>query len=134
MANAAYPKFKAALMLGGINLTDVAIKAVLLSASYTYNASHEFLSDISSGAQIAHTAALTNKTVDAANARFDSDDPVAMDVNGDDIVAYALYIDTGTASTSRLIWYFDSDVDGLPYAPDGSGVRIVVHANGWFGL
>ena len=55
-------------------------------------------------------------------------------MTGDSIESIVLYIDTGTAGTSRLIMYQDTGVTGLPLTPDGSDAQIVVDASGWFVL
>jgi hypothetical protein len=55
-------------------------------------------------------------------------------VTGADIDAIILYIDTGVDATSRLLMYQDSSISTVPFTPDGSDVRIVVDAAGWFTL
>jgi hypothetical protein len=99
----------------------------------SYRASHEFLSDILSAARIAASGNLASKTV-GNDGSFDSDDPTFSGVTGDSIEAIVLYIDTGTAGTSRLIMFQDTGVTGLPLTPDGSDVQITVDAAGWFKL
>ena len=54
MANHIYPLAKKQMLLGGIDLSSVNVKALLVNVSgagtlYTYSAAHEFLSDIPSG-------------------------------------------------------------------------------------
>jgi hypothetical protein len=99
--------------------------------TYTYSASHEFLSDIPSAARIAASGNLSGKAL-GDDGSFDSDDPTFSGVTGDSIESIVLYIDTGTAGTSRLIMYQDTGVTGLPLTPDGSDAQIVVDAGGWF--
>lgn len=131
MANALYPKFKAQLLIGGIDLRAVAIKAILLDqATYTYNASHEFASSLSG--IVARSGVLIGKTVNLTTGAFDSDDPTAQAVSGSDIYRVALIIDTGSDATSRLIMFQDTGVTTVPFTPDGSDVRIVIDAAGWF--
>jgi hypothetical protein len=98
---------------------------------YTYSASHEFPSDIPSGARIATSGNLASKTF-GNDGSFDSDDPTLSGVNGDTVEAIVLYIDTGTAGSSRLIMYQDRGVTGVPLTPDGSDVQITVDSLGWF--
>jgi hypothetical protein len=117
---------------------SVNVKALLVNVSgggttYTYNASHEFLSDIPSAARIATSGNLSGKAI-GNDGSFDSDDPTFSDVAGDSIESIVLYIDTGRAGTSRLIMYPDSGVTGLPLTPDGSDVQITVDTGGWFVL
>jgi hypothetical protein len=136
MANHIYPLAKKQMLLGGIDLSSVNVKALLVSVSgagtlYAYSAAHEFLSDVPSGARIATSANLTGKAV-GNDGSFDSDDPTFSGVTGDSVEAIVLYIDTGTAGTSRLIMFQDTGVTGLPLTPDGSDVQITVDAAGWF--
>ena len=117
---------------------SVNVKALLVNVSgggttYTYSASHEFLSDIPSAARIATSGNLSGKAI-GNDGSFDSDDPTFSDVAGDSIESIVLYIDTRTAGTSRLIMYQDTGVTGLPLTPDGSDAQIVVDAGGWFVL
>ena len=138
MANAIYPKAKKQMLQAGIDLSSVNVKALLVNVSgggttYTYSSSHEFLSDIPSAARIATSGNLASKTL-GNDGSFDSDDPTFSGVTGDSIESIVLYIDTGTAGTSRLIMYQDTGVTGLPLTPDGSDAQIVVDAGGWFVL
>ena len=136
MANHIYPPAKKQMLLGGIDLSSVNVKALLVNVSgagtlYAYNAAHEFLSDIPAGARIATSPNLASKVV-GNDGSFDSDDPTFNGVTGDSVEAIVLYIDTGTAGTSRLIMFQDAGVTGLPLTPDGSDVQINVDAAGWF--
>jgi hypothetical protein len=131
MSNALYPKLKAQLMIGAIDLRAVSIKAILLDQStYTYSAAHEFVSSLSG--IVARSGALVGKTVNLTTGAFDSDDPTAQAVTGSNIYRVALAIDTGSDATSRLIMFQDTGVTTVPFTPDGSDVRIVVDAAGWF--
>jgi hypothetical protein len=38
----------------------------------------------------------------------------------------------GVDATSRLLMYQDSSISTVPFTPDGSDIRIVVDAAGWF--
>lgn len=131
MANALYPKFKAQLLIGAIDLRAVNIKAFLLDqATYTYSAAHEFMSSLSG--IVARTGLLVGKTVNLTTGAFDSDDPTCQAVSGSNIYRAGLCIDTGSDATSRLIMFQDTGVTTVPFTPDGSDVRIVVDAAGWF--
>jgi hypothetical protein len=136
MANALYPKSKAQYMKGAIDLSSssLTIRAISIdTAAYTYSASHEFLSDVAGGARIKKSNPLTGKTVNLTTGAFDSDDPTMESVGaGVDIDAIILYIDTGVDATSRLLMYQDSSISTVPFTPDGSDIRIVVDAAGWF--
>jgi len=136
MANALYPKTKKRFMAGDIDLSAVAVFAVLINVSgagttYAYSATHASLADVPSGAIIATTPALTGKVL-GDDAGFDSDDPTLSAVAGQSIEALILYADDGT--NTFLIMFQDSGVTGLPLTPDGSDVQVLVDAAGWFVL
>lgn len=133
MANAIYPKFKEALLNGSAN-TDMSagtVKAALVdTGTYTYNAAHDFLDDLSGVVGTAQT--LSGKTF--TNGTFDSDNVTWSSVSGDTAEAIVLYIDTGTPATSRLILYLDTGQTGLPVTPNGGDITYTVDAAGWFTL
>lgn len=120
MANKFYPK-GAEKLLGSLNLTADTIKAALLSDSYTYSASHEFLSDISasvlSTAQTLASKAVTGGAFDAADVVYTA---VASGANAAYVV---IYKDTGTAGTSPLIWLVDT-ATGIPMATNGGDITV----------
>ena len=135
MANRFYPKFrKAAINGGNINLADpaVVVKLILVDlADYVYNDAHEFLSAVSAGARVAISPALTAKTISDL-AVFDSADLDIPGVTGDQFEAIIGFIDTGNEATSRLIWFQDSNITGLPLTPNGQGVKVTVDVLGWW--
>lgn len=136
MANKVYPKYKAALLSGGLdtNLLTTNVKAVMVDeGAYTYNDAHEFLSDIPSGARIAISGSLASKAVSAlaafssANCRWDG-------VTGASIEAVALFVDTGVPGTSRLVAFYDTGITGLPVTPGGASFNGIPDSGGWFVL
>jgi hypothetical protein len=139
MANKVYPKFKKGLLQGvpspaPVNLLTQNVKIVLIDlADYTYSDSHEFLSDIPSGARVALSPNLAGKTLSNL-ADFDSNDPIFTGPTGDQLEALAMYIDTGVAGTSKLVFFQDTGISGMPLTPDGNDVKITVNASGWFRL
>lgn len=122
MANLVYPRARRECLRAGLSITSAVIKVVLIDVSqYTYNAAHEFLSDVPVGARIAISPALTSKT--DTDGVFDADDVtytalVGAGGTGDTIEAAAFFIDTGVAGTSRLLAYYDTGA-GLPITPSG---------------
>ncbi|MCO4240842.1 hypothetical protein ACFOW3_13400 [Acidovorax facilis] len=118
MANKLYP-LGAQKILGAVNLSTDTIKAALLSDAYTYSAAHEFLSDVS--ATVLDTAVtLTSKSItggvfDAADAVFTLVDPGA---NAKFVV---LYVDTGVAGTSSLLYLVDT-ATGLTMTTNGGDI------------
>jgi hypothetical protein len=124
MANAVYPKYKEVIASTGINFLTANIKAVLVdTASYTYSASHQFLSDIPGGMRVATSPNLTTKSV--TNGIYDADDIVFSTVTGAQSEAVVLYVDTGSAATSNLILYLDTGITGLPVTPSGGNINVV---------
>ncbi|SIL44338.1 hypothetical protein [Mycobacteroides abscessus] len=123
MANIMYDKAYEAFGNGQINWLADTIKVVLVdTGAYTLNAAtHEFLSDIPSGARVATSAALAGKTnvlgvLDAGDASW----PAVAGPSGEAVV---IFKDTGTAGTSRLIFYLDT-ASGLPVTPNGGDINI----------
>lgn len=133
MANAIYPKYKEALLNGSAN-TDMSagtVKVALIdTGTYTYSATHEFYSSVSGVVGTDQT--LGTKTF--TDGAFDSADPTWTAVSGATVEAFIIYIDTGTAGTSRLIAYIDTGQTGLPFTPNGGDVTVNVDASGWFTL
>jgi hypothetical protein len=128
MANKTYPAFIRARMVGSstedLSSAGVNVKAVLVdTAAYTYSDAHDFLDDIPGGARIATSANLANKAVtivgDDVNITADNFDMV-IPASQPTIEAIAFYIDTGVASTSRLLRYHDTGA-GFPFTPNAAG-------------
>jgi hypothetical protein len=135
MANAIYPKYKEGLLTSAAN-TDIEagnVKAILVDlADYTYSSAHDFRDDVASGAIVATSGNLASKTI--TNGVFDSADFTFTAVTGDVSEAIIIYIDTGTASTSPLVAFYDTGVTGLPVTPNGGDINVTVNASGWFAL
>lgn len=133
MANAIYPKWKEAVIQGSANSSLAGnVKAILVdTADYTYSAAHDFLDDVPSAAIVATSANLGTKTY--TNGTFDTADFTFTAVTGDVSEALIIYIDTGSAATSRLVCYRDTNVTGLPVTPNGGDITVSV-PSGWFDL
>lgn len=111
-----YPKGAEKILSGAVNFLVDPLKVALMSNAYTYNAAHEFLSDIT--APIGAPLALTGRSV--ANGVFDADDAdFGALPGGDTIVSAVIYKDTGDASTSPLLLH-QTAVTGLPLSTNGS--------------
>lgn len=129
MTRALYDKGREAFLNGqiawGVGTGGAVIKAVLVDAAdYTLSLStHEFLSDIPLAGRVATSPALTGKTVTAGVA--DADDYVFANVSGDMSEALVYFVDTGTATTSRLIMYTD-EATGLPVQPNTGNINVVL--------
>lgn len=121
MTNALYDPARESFLRGEISWNSNNIKVVLVSASYTFSAAHQYLSSVPGGARVATSANLVSKTTtggvaDAADISFPS-------VTGAPVVAAVIYQDTGTEGTSRLIAYIDT-ATGLPVTPNGGPINI----------
>lgn len=123
MANKLYDYGREGFLTGQIDWSSNTIRAVLVDTTqYTVNLNTDrWLSDIPSAARVSTSGPLTSKTTTAgiagaANATFTA-------VSGNECAAIAIYKDTGTASTSRLIAYLTTAVN-LPINPDGSNIEI----------
>ncbi len=133
MANAIFPKWKEAVMQASSNSSlGGTVKAVLVdTGTYTYSSSHEFLSDLSGTGGTAQTIGsktYTNGVFDGADVTFTA---VAGTVTYEAIV---IYIDTGVAGTSRLVYYYDTSGGGLPVTSNGGDIAITWNASGIFAL
>lgn len=133
MANAIYPLYKQALLDASANtdLNDGTVKVALIdTGTYSYNSTHEFYSSVSGVVGTPQTIA--NTTV--ANGLFDGDNVTFTAVTGNSVEALLIYIDTGSAATSRLVAWIDTSVTGLPVTPNGGDIAISWNASGIFQL
>lgn len=133
MANAIYPLYKQALLDGdaNIDLNDLTVKVALVdTGTYTYSAAHQFLTSLTGTVGTAQTIANTTVT----NGLFDGDNVTFTAVTGNSVEALVIYIDTGTAGTSRLVAFIDTGVTGLPVTPNGGDISITWNASGIFQL
>lgn len=133
MANAIYPLYKQAILTGGANtnMSTGTVKAALVDTGvYTYSAAHEFLTSLTG--RVGTDATLGSKTF--TNGVFDAADATYTAVTGNSAEAIVLYIDTGTAGTSRLIAYLDTGFTGLPVTPNGGDITVTWNASGIFAL
>lgn len=132
MPNAIYPKYKEAIIQSSANssLTGTVRAALVDTGTYTYSAAHEFLSSLSGVVGTAQT--INSKTY--TNGLFDGADVTFTGVSGATAEAIVLYIDTGTAGTSRLVAFIDTGVTGLPVTPNSGDITITWNASGIFQL
>lgn len=135
MANAIYPKYKEAILSGGTNsdILNGTVKVALVdTGTYTYSASHQYLTDLSGVVGTAQTIPAT-KTVTSGLFKTTGSNTFTA-VTGNSVEALVIYIDTGTAGTSRLVAYLDTGVTGLPVTPNGGDISITWNASGIFQL
>jgi hypothetical protein len=130
MPNAIYPKWKEAIIQSSANssLGGTVKVALVDTGTYTYSSAHEFLSSLTGRVgtdQTLGSKTFVNGTFDAANSTWTA-------VSGATVEALVIYIDTGTAGTSRLVAYLDTGYTGLPVTPNGSDITVTWDAAGIF--
>lgn len=138
MANALYPKWKEALIqnladsdLDGSGTTGVYV-ALVDTGTYTYNAAHQYYSELSgivgTDQEIGATKSYTNGVFDGADVTFPS-------VSGNTVEALVIYRKNAGANTTwRLVAYIDTNVTGLPVTPNGGNITVTWNASGIFAL
>lgn len=137
MANAIYKKYKEALLSGdsdtALTTSNVVLSLVDFQLDPTiFDSTDEFYSDLNANT-IIDTEQMTGITVTdgifaATNTTF-----TAVDFD-DDVEALLIWINTGTANTSRLVAFLDTDVTGLPITPANNDVTVSWNASGIFQL
>lgn len=123
MANALYDKGREGF-LGGTNDWDTnTIKITCVDAAdYTKDlAAHDNYDDITAGGRVATSSALGSKTIVAGVA--DAADVTLTAVTGDPFEQIVGWEDSGTESTSSLIFNLDT-ATGLPVTPNGGDVTV----------
>lgn len=122
MANAVYPKALEKFLSGSMNLLTDTIKVSGLTSAYTYSSAHEFRSSL---AGVTFTSTLANKSV--TDGVFDADDLTITGVSpGSTITSLAIWKDTGSNSTSPLIYYADTFSSGIPIFIELTGGQIII--------
>lgn len=122
--NAYYSKGLQAFLEGSINWMANTIKVALVKPSYVPDlVNHQFYSDLTPATNVIGTPqVLVNKTSTGGVA--DADDVVFSAEPAGSTGAYlVVYMDTGTATTSRLICLIDTGT-GLPVATNGSDITV----------
>jgi hypothetical protein len=106
-----------------VNWPSDTVKVALIDTGvYTFSQTHDFWDDASAGL-IGTAVSLASKT--ATSGVLDAADVTFTAPTGNSVEALIIYKDTGTASTSRLLLYLESDkVTGLPFTPNGTDVTL----------
>ncbi len=139
MANAIYPKYKEALITGAANSAlngtgTTGVYAVLVdTGTYTYNAAHQFYSELSGIAPVTEQECLT-KTY--TNGVFDHADLTWPSVPGTVTYEAIVYFvkNAGANTTWRLVAYKDTGITNLPVTSNGGNLTQQVNASGSFAL
>ena len=124
MSNALYPAARQQFLTAGISWTADTIKVMLVDSTYTYDSTDVFVSDLTGGAEVARSGALSTKT--ATDGIADADDVTFTAVTGDPVAALVIYKDTGSDATSRLIAFIDtkSNSSAVAITPVGDDITI----------
>lgn len=130
MSNALFNRAREGFLIGEIDW-DTAVIKVSLVRGYTFDATHEFVSDVTGAGGTLHatSSALASKTgadgvADAADVTFPT--PVA---NGNDhsVLVFQSSAVTGgidvAASAQRLICWIDT-ATGIPVQPNGANITL----------
>lgn len=145
MANAFYPLWKQAILLGTgaseLN-TGAGLSAIFVdTGTYTYSTAHDFFADLSGthgdgGTGRANSEAIgsltvTNGTVDGADTVFAS-----VNTSGTTVEGIVLFVNDSSAdATSYLVAYYDTGITGMAFSTgSGAQVTIVWNASGIFAL
>ena len=139
MSNGLYPTYKKVAISPGLDLvTGSTLKAALISTTtgttnYTYSATDQFFSAIPSGAIVAAGVALSGKAVavSGTSAVLTASAvvwPSVVQSGSQTGQAIVFYNDTGTASTSQLVGYMDTET-GLPVTPNGANITLNFSSN-----
>jgi len=122
LANALYPKGKEKFLSGSIDLTTATIKVAALT-SLTYNAAHEFYSDVNTNV-VGTPATLASKTV--TSGVFDAADATITGISSGTVTRLVIYKDTGSAATSPVIAFMDTGSGGaISVTPSGADLIVV---------
>ena len=139
MSNAIYPKWKEAIMqasansaLNGSGTTGV-YAALIDTGTVSYNAAHQYFSDVVAGqvgseVEIGATKTYTNGVFDGADVTFTS-------VSGNSAEAIVLFVkNAGDNTTWRLFAWLDTNITNLPVTPNGGNIAVAWNGSGILGL
>lgn len=141
MANAVYPLYKTALINASANVslnidttTNGPYVTLIDTGVYTYNAAHDFYSDVTTAGGIVWPAGrITTPTggvvaagvFDGANVTF------TAVTTATSIEAFIIHRqNVGANSTWRLVLFENTSVTGLPVTPNGGDITISWNASG----
>lgn len=122
MANTPFNIGRRLFVTQGIHWVNDTIRAALVdTTAYTFDAAHEYLSQIPLGARLL-TTPLVNRSVSSIGGCL-ADSLSLSGVTGSYAGAIVLYKVGGTEATSPLLVYVDT-LPGLPFTPSGGAVLI----------
>lgn len=106
------------------------VKMMLVNTGYSYNVSHQYLTDVSAS-RIGSDIAVTGEAVTVASnvIKFDADDTGltwASVAAGSTVIGVITYVDSGVAGTSPLLTY--NEVTSTP--TNGGDITITINPSG----
>lgn len=110
----------------GLNLSTLNLKIAASTASYVRSSAHDFLDDVTN--VVATSGNLASKTT-TAGVLDAADISVGSPAGPSVITQFTLYRDTGTPSTSPIIFWWDEDASGAPISITCNGEAITVQFN-----
>lgn len=107
MATNTYDSFLVALANGTINLATADLRAVLVTSGYTFDRTHDWLSDVVAGNRVGSPVALDPQTVaaHAEGASFDLGDVTFTGLDGTTAVACIWYVHNAAEGAAQLCAY-----------------------------
>lgn len=134
MSDAGQPLGHQKIAKGTIDWENDTIQVVYTESDDSYDAADEFLGDIAG--TIVAQATLDNCTVTVSGSKviFDCDDETSAGLTGNAIASARLCKWTGSAATSPLIQWYDTDADTSPlsYTPNGTDATFTPGSDGCF--
>lgn len=146
MANSFYNGFWSQALQGNIDLLTSDIKASIIDLDeYTFDARHQFYSDVAALAKVAVSGNLAGKTLTATPITetptiavplvFDANDITINEASGAISEAVLLWVDSGNAATSPLILLITTGSSGaLEIIPNGGNITLQWAAGGIFSV
>lgn len=129
MASFVYDAAIDAAWQGDLALDTADVKMLLLTDDYTASQTADvYVSSITTAARIETTAVLTSKVFTLG--MFDAADPALSALTGNTVDAIALFVDTGSDATSRLLSYHTVTPS---FVPTGTDVVISIPTTGIWG-
>lgn len=122
--NQLYNSARQKFLRGQLDWNSSDIRLLLVDAQYTFNASHQFLSNVPLNGRIA-SADVPNESSANGYARGGSAKFTGLPTS-EQVRGAILYRDTGVEGTSDLVGYFDQIV-GFPFTPQAGMTYFVAY-------
>lgn len=123
MANTMYPKAKESFISQNpaLDMDTDNIKVALVKVAETYNAAHQYVSDLTPANIVARSGNLAGKSI--TSGVFDATDVVFTTPAAGSSCNLILYKDSGADASSPLIAFLDTGT-GLPVTTNGADVTV----------